>query len=100
MKAEILRNTVQSFLEKEKSISQNELSRRAGIPTSTFSKFLSGKFSDIDQDQEVRLLSIIKPEMSDIDVIAGRIKQMVVKKYPYAIAKAAIIRLSENIQKA
>ncbi len=96
---EALRKLTIAYLEKENSLSQNETARRAGIPTSTFSKFLAEKFAKITCEQESALLAIIKPEYSDVDVIAGRIKQIVLRKYPRLIAESAIIRLAENLQK-
>lgn len=100
MKAETLRRYAQEFLGREKSLSQNELARRASIPTSTFSKFLSGKFAELTVDHEAKLLVIVRPEYSDVDVIAGKIKQVIVRRYPLAIANEAILRLAENIKKA
>lgn len=100
MKVETLRKYALEFLSGDNYITQNELARQSGIPTSTFSKFLSGKFTEINFQQEAKLLSIVKPEMSDVDVVAGKIKQLIVRKYPLSVANEAILRLAENIQKA
>ena len=99
MKTKLLRKHCKDFIQKEVLITQNELARRSGIPASTFSKIMTGKFTDISLDPETKLLLIVKPELSDIDVIAGKIKQIVVRKYPASVAHAVIIRLAENLQK-
>lgn len=100
MKADSLRKYTKDFLASKGAPSQNEIGRRAGIPTSTFSKFLSEKYAELTMEQEANLLAIVRPELSDVDVVAGKIKQLVVRRFPASVANDAILRLAEHIKKA